>query len=364
VLTSTLSGEGPVEGAAQVVRAPDLLASGLNWRRGNVAAMEGRGSGRYAPPSAWERAVVPDLAALTWLPSALSAARRLPVPDAVITTSPPESVHAVGAAMRRRGAAWVADFRDGWRFEPPHAEWPTTPQRALDAALERAVIRRADACVGVTEPIAAYLREHGADAHRITNGFDPEDEATGAPPDFPADVFTLVHTGRAAIAGQDPRPLLEGVAALGGRARLVLAGPVSSEEERMLAQPRVAAVTEHLGALPRGEALALQRAADANVVIASNALGRDVATGKLFEYLAAGRPVLVVGERSEAARIVAETGAGLAVPAVPGAVAEAIEGLMDEPGEAPPANVEPYGWPALAERYVEVLERVASTRRQ
>src|SRR5918995_713669 len=51
VLTSMLSGRGPVDGAARVVRTRDLLASGINWRRQSFAALEGSAGGEYAPPS-------------------------------------------------------------------------------------------------------------------------------------------------------------------------------------------------------------------------------------------------------------------------------------------------------------------------
>ena len=53
VLTSKVSGAGPVEGAARVVRTRDLMASRFNWRRGSFEALEGRsGAAAAAPPSA------------------------------------------------------------------------------------------------------------------------------------------------------------------------------------------------------------------------------------------------------------------------------------------------------------------------
>ena len=64
----------------------------------------------------------------------------------------------------------------------------------------------------------------------------------------------------------------------------------------------------------------------------------SVATGKLFEYLAAERPVLVLGEDTEAARIVVRAGVGVAASeADPGSVADALERLIDSP-PAPQAD--------------------------
>src|SRR5213592_4892054 len=47
VLTSVMSGSGPVPGAARTVRARDLLVSPLNWRRQSFAALKGDAGGRY-----------------------------------------------------------------------------------------------------------------------------------------------------------------------------------------------------------------------------------------------------------------------------------------------------------------------------
>ena len=65
-----------------------------------------------------------------------------------------------------------------------------------------------------------------------------------------------------------------------------------------------------VGALDRNQTLALQRRADTLLVLTEGASGPSVATGKLFEYLGAGRPILVLGEGTAAADIVRSAGAG------------------------------------------------------
>src|SRR2546423_11478429 len=160
VLTSLPSGRGAVAGA-RVVRTRDLMVSRLNWRRQSFEALAGGsgGGGYEAAPSRLASVFVPDLAVVGWLPFALPRVRALAAgADAVITTSPPHSGHLVGLALRARGVAWVADFRDGWTFESDRPPWPLAAQRKLDEGLERAVVRGADALVAVTEPIAGDLR--------------------------------------------------------------------------------------------------------------------------------------------------------------------------------------------------------------
>jgi glycosyltransferase involved in cell wall biosynthesis len=92
---------------------------------------------------------------------------------------------------------------------------------------------------------------------------------------------------------------------------------------------------------------------------------RSVATGKLYEYLLAGSPVLVLGEQTEAARIVAETGTGLATSAVdPRPIAEALKHLVerDWPHEADERAIARYSWASLGNRYSELIERVSAGR--
>jgi glycosyltransferase involved in cell wall biosynthesis len=83
-----------------------------------------------------------------------------------------------------------------------------------------------------------------------------------------------------------------------------------------------------------------------------------VATGKLFEYLAAGPPILVLGEETAAAQIVRDTRTGAAASASdPAAIAAALEEAVDaKPPVRDPAALERYAWPALAEQYAALIE--------
>ena len=89
------------------------------------------------------------------------------------------------------------------------------------------------------------------------------------------------------------------------------------------------------------------------------------ATGKLFEYLAAGRPMLVLGDRTEAARIVRDAAAGLAVPVDD---AEAIAGALERLGRGelalpPAAGRQRYAYPRLAARLSELIEEARERRK-
>ena len=372
ILTSRVSGEGEIDGAETVVRTNDLLLTRFNWRRRHFKAFSGENEGSYARPSSLQRVVVPDLALATWLPFALPRALALAREkrfDCVVTSSPPHSVHAIGLALRRRGFCWIADFRDGWTFEPNQDPWPLGLQGRADAVLEQWVVRRATAVAGVTEPIVDDLRRRfGVQVELITNGFDPE-EAPAIEDDALLDPkrHSLVHTGRMAAAGRSPEPLLAGLRELkekapqaADRLELVFAGPLTADEKELLAAPDVEGFVRRLGALPRPRVLALQQHADSLLVITEGSR-RSVATGKVFEYLAAGRTVLVLGDETEAARIVTETGAGFAVPASDKlAIAAALRKLVDSSFDAgaSPDKASRYAYPELAKRLAELIEDV------
>lgn len=377
VLTSVVSGSGPVPGAARTIRARDLMVSPLNWRRGNFAAIQGGSEAAYdARPSALASIAVPDLEVVGWLPFALPAALRVARTagiDCVVTSSPPRSGHLIGLALQARGLPWVADLRDGWTFDvPDRPRYPLRAQRALDRALERVVARRADAMTAVTDPIAEDLRERlGGRATTITNGFDPlEEVGDDGSSLLRPDRVSLVYTGSLAYADLQPDNLLAGVHQLlrrqpevAGSLEILFAGALGAGERAAIEDPALCGVTRAVGFLARSETLALQRAADALLVITSDRRPSS-ATGKIYEYLAAQRPILVLSERSVAARIVRETRAGLVAPDDdPSAIAAALDAVVA--GRLPAPTTEtaaPFSYGQLAEELSAVLTEAISWR--
>jgi glycosyltransferase involved in cell wall biosynthesis len=368
VVTSAAAGECPLEGAEEVLRTTDLVASRLNWRRGQMDAFRGEAGVLYTRPSRLEAVMVPDVAVATWAPFALHAARKLIRAkqfDCLITSSPPQSAHLVGLALRRQVGAWIVELRDGWTFDPPRPPWGLRAQDRFDRSLEARVVRNASALVAATEPIAADLRARfDVRVEVITNGFDPETPpAEDGDPLLDSDRYSVVHTGRLSVSGRDPRPLFEALRVLDDASvELVLAGPVSTLEQELLSDPQIARVARSVGVLDQPRVRRLQRAADALLVVAKGMSSASVATGKLFEYLAAGPPILVLGEGTEAARIVSETGAGVATSATdPEAIAAALRRLAETPSDDGRETelLARYSYPLLAERYAQLIEDVA-----
>jgi glycosyltransferase involved in cell wall biosynthesis len=381
VLTSVMCGSGAVPGAALTVRTRDLHVSPLNWRRSTFAALKGESEGAYSgAPSTLAAWVIPDLELVGWVPFLLPRAFALARSerfDCVITSSPPQSVHLVGRSLQIRGLPWLADLRDGWGFEPSGERFPPGLRHALDERLERAVLEHADAVTAVTPPIAEDLRLRvNPRAVTITNGYDPEELVTadGAAKTAPVapERFTLAYTGTLAYGGASPGPLLDALRRLRqrdpeamARLELVFAGPTSSAEAAELHAPDLRDSVRVLGHLPRTDALGLQRAADA-LLLVIDPRRPSIATGKLYEYLSARRPILVLGEGSVAARIVAEAGAGLVAPVDDSeAIADALLRLLHV-GDGLPAPkrdaVERFSYAQLAAQLAEQVERAITAR--
>jgi len=158
------------------------------------------------------RLLVPD-ENVTWnataIPKALAIARREGI-DVVLTTSPPGSVHLIGAAVQKAtGAKWVADLRDSIALHA-HRSADGIGQRAKQkarAGVAHLVARNADAIVCAAEAIAVETRGLNPKGRVVTiaNGCDFDDFA--GLEYRPGKRFRITHTG-SFFGKRDPRPFL------------------------------------------------------------------------------------------------------------------------------------------------------------
>jgi glycosyltransferase involved in cell wall biosynthesis len=285
---------------------------------------------------AYRRVLLPD-ASVTWLPTAIPAAVRLVKAegiDAVITTSPPVSMNLIGAAVKRlTGIPWVADLRDAvlWNAD---RRFDRTAVQAKEKALERVVrlvARKADAVVAVSETIADEVRsfDPAGEVRVIPNGCDFDDFA-GL--DYaPGERFRITHAG-SFFGKRNPRPFLSALASSGLDDVVArFAGGLRQADEEWAVGLGLGDRLELLPYVPHRRALELERDSEANLLLLPEAAGRGavVPSGKIFEYLAAERPILAaVPPDGAAAKLVRETGAGIVVaPEDEKGIREALIGL-------------------------------------
>ena len=317
------------------------------------------------------RLIIPDENA-SWALTAVRAATRIVRDskiDCVITTSPPNSIHLIGAAVQQAtGVCWVADLRDALVAKSDrHGDRLAARLREhLQVRVASLVARRADAVVGSTEAIVHELLTINPALRStvIPNGADYEDfEALEY---RPGDRFRITHTG-SFFGKRNARPFLE---ALAGSDECVVARFVGDFRKSDREWVRTLGLGDRLELhpfLPRAKTLELQRNSEALLLLLPEIgeRGRDVPSGKLFEYLAARRPILAAVPRDgAAAALVREGEAGILVdPGDVDAIREAIAELVGRwragTLELPP---EPDGFRARIDRrtrsreYAELLK--------
>jgi glycosyltransferase involved in cell wall biosynthesis len=270
-------------------------------------------------------AAVPD----RWLPWALTLARSSAVdlghPDVIVTSGPPHSVHLAGAMLASRlDVPFVIDLRDEWSLRPlmrSRLPW----RRLIDKRAETWCLQRAVQVVVVSDTSARrYAAAYPWLAGRLTvipNGFDPADlphldrvrkNAS------PGDALTFGYAGTFQL-GLDLGSLFKGLAEAlsrertsGRPARFVMLGAFRPEEIDLARRsiPDGALTIEPF--LPHREALALMDTWDALLVVADD--GESSLAGKIYEYLALRKPILVIAPDGPATRLVASAGAGLSAP--------------------------------------------------
>ena len=179
------------------------------------------------------------------------------------------------------------------------------------------------------------------------------------------DRVSLLYTGRFGSYGRDPAAFAEAIGRIGAaspelasRLEVAIAGPLTPEERALFEGAADGPVkVSLLGSIERETSLALQRRADALLLLAQPRRSQLV-NFKLFEYLAAGRPILALAAGTEAGRIAADAGVAPVVRADdPEAIESALQRLAERGLEGPdPEASARYSYPAAAESMAGVLD--------
>ena len=251
--------------------------------------------------------------------------------DAIYTTLPAFSSMIAGHRLRRQtGLPWIADYRDLW-FGDVLREWLPRWRQRMELWLERRLLRRADVIVTVSEQKTAYMRRLHPDLRArwetLTNGFDVElysGRARQRP--FDDTCIEFVYTGRlfknrrghafaealGRIARSDP--------ALAARARVRIFGGVEpvirQRYDDILARDGIGHLFAFEGDVPYQTAMQAQVDCDYLLLIVDTGETSDgVIPGKLFEYVASGRPMFALCDPGATPDIIQRANLGVVVGA-------------------------------------------------
>jgi glycosyltransferase involved in cell wall biosynthesis len=237
----------------------------------------------------------------------------------VITTSPPHSTQLIGLKIKKKypGINWIADLRDPWTdIYYYNLFYPTFISKLIDSAYEKKVLNKADKIVTVGSSLKALFSSKLSGAENkitvITNGFDDDDFA-GLDSSSP-EIFTISYTGTLS----DTYPVTVFLDALdfireeGYNYRLKFIGTVTPKQKDLILSRSGAAPVEFISYVDHPTAIKyMLETSVLLLIIPVHKSNRSIITGKIFEYIASGKPIVCVGPPDgDAAEILKETGHG------------------------------------------------------
>lgn len=241
--------------------------------------------------------------------------------DVVVSTGPPHSMHLIAQGIHRRtGLPWLADFRDPWTNIDFYKElmlsrWADRKHHRL----EKAVTTEADRVVVVGRQMQIEFEAlSGRQVDVVTNGYD-EADLQPQPKEARDQQFSIIHIG---LLNQHRNheafwmacaELKQEIPGLAEDLLVKLVGKADVSAHESIARNGMEPQVQMIDYLPQAEAVQQQGRAQVLLLSINNTPNaKGVITGKIFEYLASGRPILCIGpEDGDAAHIIHEAQAGL-----------------------------------------------------
>lgn len=243
--------------------------------------------------------------------------------DAIISTGPPHSMHLIARELKRRlMLPWIADFRDPWTEIDFYDQLRLTKRSdQKHRSQEQSVMKEADRVVVIGNLMAERFREMaGIEAAVIPNGYDEADFKKAAA--STGKEFRLVHVG--AMNADRNHPIFWKVIAeliaeepgLTSGLKVSLVGKTDVSVQQDISKFGLSERVKIEAYLPHDQIIPLLQTASVLYLSINNTPNaRAIRTGKIFEYLAAQRPILGIGpEDGDAAEVIRECHAGAMVP--------------------------------------------------
>ena len=294
-------------------------------------------------------------------------------PNLVFTTFRPYASHIVGFLLKRNhpSITWIADFRD------PHVDplYKNTIFNGFQHWCNRQILSSADLITAVSSGIADLFKRYNKNTYRLTNGFSLD--AIPNQTKSQTNKFRIGYTGSMFADERRPDLLLEAVSELiregelsADKIEIVYAGPHSAYWEDIILQYELTDVFLDMGNLSMKDARKLQAENQINILLtSSHKKVKGIFTGKLFEYLAVSKPIIVIinGPKDEEyEEFMDEVNAGLVVyhQDNPKEIKEFILNIFKQwnttgriEHQMNVSNWKKYSWPRIMDEFYDYLRK-------
>lgn len=317
-----------------------------------------------------EIALYPD-AEKGWKPFAIEASNELLQTEditAILSSSSPVTSHLIARELKEKHKiTWVAELRDLWT---QNHNYPYSSLRKLfEQRLERETLLKADALVTLSSPDAEKLGALHQEKriYTITNGFDPDKQSDGKV--NLTSKFTITYTGQI-YTKQDPSKLLVALESLISEeimdptdVEVRFYGPRNVSLTKIIQELRLSSIVKQYGIVPIEFSLLKQRESQLLILFKwEDQRYRGVYSGKIFEYLAAKRPILATGGTGDViTKLLNETNAGIdakSIKEIKKALRESytdykLKGKINYQGIE--GSIQKYSYREIAKRFAKVL---------
>lgn len=245
--------------------------------------------------------IVPD-SQMPWIPIAANEGMRLIKKhkiEVIYSTVNPWSDHIIGAVIKRlTGLPWVADYRDAWNLNP-YLVHSSKARKEIQLFLEKQVIKLADKVIFTTEGTKKdYNRMFGNGKFvTIQNGFDTDDFISIKPKKFLK--FTILYSG-SIWPYRRPYYFISAISSwikkypeIRKDIMINFLGILDEETKSFIRKKNLEDIVSLTGYLSHKESISLLLGADV-LLLTINGGGESILTGKIFEYLASGKPILAL----------------------------------------------------------------------
>ncbi|WP_187151749.1 glycosyltransferase [Methanosarcina siciliae] len=293
--------------------------------------------------------------------------------DAIISTSSPLTCHLVAYNLNSSySIPWVADLRDLWTQN--HNYSYSFLRKYFEKKLELKTLSKAQALTTVSEPLAEKLKKfHKKEkVYSIPNGFDPEDVSTTETYD---NKFSMTYTGAIYFGKQDPVPLFRAISELISQKKLQIEdlsiefyGHNHGWLEEYIEKYELHNIVNLNGYVSREKAIEVQRKSQILLLLNWNDSkeSEGIYTGKIFDYLAAGRPIISIGNCIEVVEeLLDKTSAGIYASNIDEIKKEIQlkydefkrEGMVKYNGKK--LEIDKFSYREMARKYSEVLDNIS-----